>query len=627
MASRVFWQAKLVSSAIFGAVLVAATNVQAVEPPTTQPQVVNTDLAATIPPQGKPEKQANVPEVSRPSQESGINSGNTVTTISQSSNDSFNNLNSPESDVLKQINSYSNDSNNSLDQVTNVTQLSDVSPSDWAYEALRSLVERYGCIAGYPDRTYRGNRAMSRYEFAAGLNACLNQIERLIASSTADFVKKQDLEALQRLVQEFRTELTTLGARTDKLESRVTVLENRQFSTTTKLNAEVVVALAGVASGNTVNGNDISKNTVIGDRVRLNFDTSFTGKDLLRTRLQAVNLNAFSSNATFTPEGDLRFAGAAFDSGNNNSVGIDALLYQFPLGEKTTVFLEANAGAIDDFTNTVNPFLDGDGGSGALSQFGTRNAIYYLLNGAGLGLKHQFSDNLELSLGYLANDAANPGAGGGLFNGPYGAIAQVTIKPIKQLTLGLTYIHAYNNDFTANGSTGSNRANLRSALLNNENLPTALEPFKGSSLPTSSNAYGISGSFQVSPKFLINGSVGYTATRTLASLVGTDGSILQRGDYSTWNFAVGLAFPDLGKEGNLAGIIFGMEPQVTGASRGLRNVIGKDSDTSLHIEAFYQYKLTDNIAITPGIIWLTAPDHNASNDDILIGTIRTTFSF
>jgi BMFP domain-containing protein YqiC len=614
MVFRVFCQAKLVNPAVFGAVLIAATSVQAVEPPTTQPQ-------------GKPEQQANVPEVIRLSQEYGVNLRGTVNTFSQLSNDSPNNVNSPESDLLKQINSYSNDSNNSLDQVTNVTQLSDVSPSDWAYEALRSLVERYGCIAGYPDRTYRGNRAMSRYEFAAGLNACLNQIERLIASSTADLVRKQDLEALQRLVQEFSTELTTLGARTDKLESRVAVLENRQFSTTTKLGGEVVVALAGVASGNTVNGNDVSKNTVIGDRIRLNFDTSFTGKDLLRTRLQAVNLNAFSSNATFTPEGDFRFAGAAFDSGNNNSVGIDALLYQFPLGEKTTVVLEANAGAIDDFTNTVNPFLDGDGGSGALSQFGTRNAIYYLLNGAGLGLKHQFSDNLELSLGYLANDAANPGAGGGLFNGPYGALAQVTIKPIEKLTLGLTYIHAYNNDFTANGSTGSNRANLRSALLNNENLPAALEPFKGSSLPTSSNAYGISASFQVSPKFLINGSVGYTATRTLASLVGTDGSILQRGDYSTWNFAVGLAFPDLGKEGNLAGIIFGMEPQVTGASRGLRNVIGKDSDTSLHIEAFYQYKLTDNIAITPGIIWLTAPDHNANNDDILIGTIRTTFTF
>ena len=61
-----------------------------------------------------------------------------------------------------------------MDQVTSVTQLSDVQPTDWAFQALQSLVERYGCIAGYPDGTYKGNRAMTRFEFAAGLNACLD---------------------------------------------------------------------------------------------------------------------------------------------------------------------------------------------------------------------------------------------------------------------------------------------------------------------------------------------------------------------------------------------------------------------------------------------------------------------
>jgi hypothetical protein len=67
------------------------------------------------------------------------------------------------------------DENNSIEQVTSVSQLSDVSPTDWAFQALQSLVERYGCIAGYPDGTFRGNRAMTRYEFAAGLNACLDK--------------------------------------------------------------------------------------------------------------------------------------------------------------------------------------------------------------------------------------------------------------------------------------------------------------------------------------------------------------------------------------------------------------------------------------------------------------------
>lgn len=58
-------------------------------------------------------------------------------------------------------------------QVTSVSQLSDVQPTDWAFQALQSLVERYGCIAGYPNKTFRGNRALTRYEFA-GWFECLS---------------------------------------------------------------------------------------------------------------------------------------------------------------------------------------------------------------------------------------------------------------------------------------------------------------------------------------------------------------------------------------------------------------------------------------------------------------------
>ncbi|MEH1997951.1 MAG: iron uptake porin [Nostoc sp.] len=482
-------------------------------------------------------------------------------------------------------------------QVTSVSQFSDVQPTDWAFQALQSLVERYGCIAGYPNSTYRGNRALTRYEFAAGLNACLNRVNELIATATGDLVSKQDLATLQKLQADFSAELATLRGRVDAVEARTAELEANRFSTTTKLNGEVVIAIASVISGNTVNGEKVNQNTVLADRVRLNLDTSFTGQDLLRTRLQATNLDPFSQTATFTPEGDLRFAGG----NNSNGVVIDALLYQFPLGKKTGVTLEANAGAIDDFTNTVNPYLDGDGGTGALSHFGTRNPIYYLVNGTGIGIKHEFSDNLELSLGYLANDAASPQLGSGLFNGAYGAMAQLTVKPSNQITLGLTYINAYKNTFFANGSGGSNNANDN--ILQN----------------ASSNSYGIEASFQPSSKFVIGGWAGLTKARVLS---------VTPGDAEIWNYAVTLAFPDLGKKGNIAGIIVGMEPKVTSVSSSLSNAgINKDPDTSYHIEGFYQYSLSDNISITPGIIWLTAPDHNNQNDDILIGTVRTTFTF
>ena len=52
--------------------------------------------------------------------------------------------------------------------VSSVSQLSDVRPTNLAFTALQSLVERYGCFAGYPDRTFRGKQSTSRYEFAAG---------------------------------------------------------------------------------------------------------------------------------------------------------------------------------------------------------------------------------------------------------------------------------------------------------------------------------------------------------------------------------------------------------------------------------------------------------------------------
>ncbi|GBE95230.1 iron uptake porin [Nostoc cycadae] len=505
-------------------------------------------------------------------------------------------------------------------QVTSVSQLSDVQPTDWAFQALQSLVERYGCIAGYPNSTYRGNRALTRYEFAAGLNACLDRVNELLLTAVVDLVTKEDLAKLQKLQEEFTAELATLRGRVDALEARTSELEANQFSTTTKLSGTAIFAPISFFAGDRADGSNLDRGTSFGDRIRLDFNTSFTGKDLLRTRLQATNLDALSAS-TLTPEGDLRFVdNENFGSGNNNEVAIDALLYSFPLGEKTTVILEANAGAADDFTNTVNPFFDGDGDFGALSNFGTRNPIYYPVAGAGIGLRHQFNDALELSLGYLASSPNDPTSGNGLFNGAYGAMGQLTVQPTKGLTLGFTYVNSYNADLTA----GSNRANLRTALASNTALTDVLG--EGLNLPISSNSYGFQASFQLSPKFAIGGWVGYTNTRTLAA-VDTNNGTIPRGELDIWNYAVTLAFPDLGKEGSVGGIIVGMEPKVTGASSGLRNTIGRDSDTSLHIEGFYQYKLSDNISITPGVIWLTAPDHNNDNDDIVIGTIRTTFTF
>lgn len=503
--------------------------------------------------------------------------------------------------LLEQINLYSD--NDRWNQVNSVSQLRDVSPGDWAYEALRSLVERYGCLVGYPNQTFRGNKPLSRYEFAAGLNACLNQVERLIASSEA--VLTEDLDRLQRLIEEFQTELATLRGRVDNLEGRVAFLEDRQFSTTTTLTGEVVFSLASVLTGDNANGNEIDRIPVFGSRTRLGFNTSFTGEDLLFTQFSAGNF-PFLSEVTGTFEGDL---GLLAD--NDNDLELLVAFYSFPLGDRTQVVVEGFNGIAYDFADTINP-LDGynDSATGSISFFGSRNPIYNTVFGSGIGTKTQLGDKFELSLGYLASEANDSLEGSGLFNGPYAALGQLVFKPSDRFKLGLTYVHAYNNSDTF---TGSNLANFR----------TFTENEFGEAVPTSSNSYGIETAWKISDRFILGGWVGYTNTLALSTLNGT----IDRGELDIWNWAVTLAFPDLGKQGNLGGIVVGMEPKVTDSSIELPGINNQDRDTSLHVEAFYQYQLTDNIAITPGVVWITAPDHNQDNDDIVIGTIRTTFTF
>ncbi|MBW4668254.1 MAG: iron uptake porin [Cyanomargarita calcarea GSE-NOS-MK-12-04C] len=478
------------------------------------------------------------------------------------------------------------------EQVTSVSQLSDIQPTDWAFQALQSLVERYGCIAGYPNGTYRGNRAMTRYEFAAGVNACLERVNELISTATTELARKEDIAVLQRLQQEFAAELTTLRHRVDTLEAETASLEANQFSTTTKLEGEVVIALTDVIKGKTVNGEDIEDNTTLGARTRLNFQTSFTGQDLLTTRIQANN--TVNPNIG-TAEGSFSFTQSA---GTTDAV-IDLLAYQFPLGEKTSVIAIANEGDAEEITDTIS-ILDGEGAFGALSKFGMHNSIYEHLDGAGVGITHEFSDALGLTLGYLAESANDSSAKNGLFNGSYSLLAQLTVKPSKRYSVGLTYINSYNQEM----GIGSNQANLFSKL----------------GVPVSSNSYGLQASLGISDQFVLGGWVGYTNTRNLSTATGT----VERGSVDIWNYALTLAFPDLGKKGNLAGVILGMEPKVTNSSI---NQLPKDKDTSYHIEAFYQYQITDNISITPGLIWLTAPDHNSNNNDVVIGAVRTTFTF
>ena len=537
--------------------------------------------------------------------------------------------------TLQQLSQYSSEGaadSETQGQVTSVSQLSDVRPTDWAFQALQSLVERYGCIAGYPDGTFRGNRAMTRYEFAAGLNACLDKVNELIKAGTTNLATKDDLAALQRLQEEFAAELATLRGRVDALDARTSELEANQFSTTTKLTGEAIFALSDDFGGNVgLFGRDnrrVGSNeneAVFQQRVRLNLNTSFTGRDLLLTRLQVGNGRNFNLGATSEGTQTWNVVGRT-----DNVFALDTLLYKFPVGQQLNVTLAANAAVWDDILPTTNPYFeDFDGGNGSLSAFGQRNPIYRLGGGAGIGFDYAFGGRgllggvfgpTSLSFGYLASNAASPARGAGLLNGDYAAMGQLTFTPGRNLQVAFNYNHGYfsrgnfgfdnglgNGPGSLGGFTGTGTANSINGL--SEGFPG----FRARKVV--SNSYGAQASFRLNPRFIIGGWAGLTNAR-----------ILGIGDARIWNYAVTLALPDLGKEGNLLGFVVGREPYLDKleAAGNLRRFT---NDESWHVEGFYKFKLTDNISVTPGVIWVTNPNQNDRNDDIIIGTLRTTFTF
>jgi hypothetical protein len=546
----------------------------------------------------------------------------------------------PQDSVMNQVSAYSAEgqSIDSVGQVTSVSQLTDVRPTDWAFQALQSLVERYGCIVGYPDKTYRGNRALTRFEFAAGLNACLDKIQELIAAATADFVKKEDLEVVKKLQEEFAAELAALRGRVESLEVRTATLEKQQFSTTTRLNGEAIFAIADTF-GNAATVDGIGRplpttkkdntETIFGDRVRLVLNTSFTGKDLLFTRLAASNITPFSGNA-FTGTNNTRIS---FDGGtgsgtnpNDNSVRVDKLYYRFALGKLRLQVDAINAEAYSGFVSPLSGPFSSDS-QGSISRFGRFNPMLYRAGNpsgsaggsAGGSLRYTFNDFVRFEAAYISDNQSNDPTltkttRNGLFSGSYAAIGQIVLSPIKGLDLGLNYSRGYqpSGDINFTASTGS---------------AFASRPFGNfaSGSGFSSDTFGAALQWTVSKNFVVGGSYSYS---TAYRKVNADFANVQ-----AWSGFIGIT--DIGGKGNLLGLSGGQLPRLndtrfrvggsgTVSGTGLRQV---DRDASYELQAFYRYRMSDNISITPGFFVIFNPEGNSRNEAQYVGVLRTTFSF
>jgi Carbohydrate-selective porin, OprB family/S-layer homology domain len=450
-----------------------------------------------------------------------------------------------------------------IGQVTSVSQLSDVQPTDWAFQSLQSLVERYGCIAGYPDSTFRGNRAATRYELAAALNACLDQI-------SDRFATKEDLETVKALQEEFKAELATLKGRVDGLEARAATLEAQQFSTTTKLEGQAIFA---GQYGDQVGTKGTNSRASAIARVRLSFNTSFTGSDLLQTTLETGN-----GGNDFISESGLALDGSGLDyAGAGPNVTLQRLAYTFKPSKNLTLtvgpvvgvsdFIDANSYANDEATDFGSTF------------FINNPLIVNTEDGAGGGFDWNIGGGpFSLRGAYVAASPTNSVAntfGGGLFGDPYQASAEGEYA----------------------GHFGKDDKN---------NFAVRLQYTHSSGEDLHQNVVGLNTEATFG-RFGIFGRVGYSIDPTLVTTK-------EANYYLTWIGGIGVK--DLFIPGSLLAVAAG-QPLV---------IQGQNGPEQTNFEAFYRFPINDNISITPTLMVTTDPG-NVSGNTIIQGVLRTTFSF
>jgi hypothetical protein len=462
---------------------------------------------------------------------------------------------------LEGVNQYT-----SQDQVTSITQFSDVQPSDWAYQALENLVQRYGCVAGYPNGTYGGTRSMTRFEAAALLNACLDRVTEVT-------------DELQRLVNEFRGELAVLKGRVDGLDAKVGELEATQFSTTTKLKGEATFVLGGVPGLETNKGGNVG-NTAFNYDLRLNFDTSFSGKDLLRTRLRAGN---FSSDPFGSSSSLFKLDKA---ESTDNSVNIDRLYYQFPVSDSVTL----TAGAL--VRNTEMAWVPSAYKSEILDFFAVAGApgVYNKATGAGVGAQYVGKNGIVAGLNYVAQEGDDSSTGVFDSDGALNFLAQVGYKASNWgVGVGYRYGSEGTRPRTYNGLLGASGALVDGQESNAVAVNAYWQPSESGWVPSVSAGYGYN---------FVSGTTGNTNAT----------------DSDSW--FVGLQWADAFVAGNTAGVAVGQAPSAETAGV---------SDATM-LEFFYKFQVTDNISITPALFYV---DNNQryQNSDKWGGVIQTKFTF
>ncbi|HSM84289.1 MAG TPA: iron uptake porin, partial [Nodosilinea sp.] len=518
-----------------------------------------------------------------------------------------------------------------LAQVTRVTDFTDVLPSDWAFQALSNLVENYGCIEGYPDSTFRGQRPLTRFEFAAGLNACLD----VVATASVAGISEEELAALRRLQEEFAAELLTLGSRADLLEAETAELAAQQFATMTKLRGQVFANLGGGFSGGNVlaetglrgMGGAPATRTItgnpsvnVGNYLWLNLDTSFSGADRLKLQLVTGSGTAagnfFASAGLFNTFGTPIQFQTGVPAGRDYSIFIRELSYAFPVGKNITIDVGPRINWYSYFDNNRYTFFLTGANSFNSSGSTQVNAVD---RGTGAIAVWNVADWLDLRVGYLAENtefiggAKAPGdPSRGLFGGTSTLTGQIGLRPFDNLNLRFLYTRSNlmpDSSGRIGGAFGEPIYGLADdgfgGGLTNAPADTFLVNVDWTPLPW----LGLFGRYSY-------GSVDLTSAVTRAALGGIDAQAFQ----------VGLAFPNLFKEGAQATVSY-LVPFSVVSGRQFLVSGGGNGGRQQELEFVYRYPLNRNIALMPSVYWIMEPNNFSTNPDIVIFNMQAQLVF
>jgi len=467
----------------------------------------------------------------------------------------------------------------SSEEVKSISQFSDVYPTDWAYQALTDLAQRHGCVAASP------SGSITRYEAAALLNSFLGDVAQVT-------------EEERRLINEFGPELAVIKGRVDGLEARVGDFEAGQFSSTTKLTGKTYFVMGAVDTDA-----DTNEAVTFNYTTQLNLNTSFTGQDLLYTRIKTGN---FVKNETFGNKKTGTYLAAS--NQNDSALKIDKIWYQFPVGDNFKVWVGPKienyymlASAPSIYKPVMKQFaLGGNGAAYGSSTDGGFGAAWIQ------SVDDRTQPRFAVSTNYASKGASKAD------NETGGILTDAQSKWLTKLEYG-------SPRWQVSLAVSREMCNEKDGADSCKNWYDYYSTDKGDNRTGDSTSYGLRAYWKPETTGAIPAiQLGYDI-----STVDDDGATGSTEDTAQW--MVGLMWKDAFVDGNTLGAAFGQRQYATEIVGGTDD----PSDDNFVWEVYYDFKVSDNITVTPALFGGTDTYNGASDgsDDVFGGLVQTTFKF